>query len=174
MTVDQVRQAVTAAAARYGVDPAFALAVAERESSLGRNAGVSPVGAIGIMQLMPETARSLGVDPYNEAQNIDGGVRMLAQLLNTYHGDKLQTVAAYNWGSGNLASGRPMPAETADYVSWIARRFGIDTGSTVAIAGDGAALDAWLAEAGNSGTLPEPLIAALALGAGAALLLVFA
>src|ERR1051326_8048001 len=78
--------AIQAAAARYGVDPALALAVARQDS--GPNpAAVSPVGAIGLFQLMPATAAGLGVDPRDPVQNIDGGVRYLSQLLKQYQGD---------------------------------------------------------------------------------------
>jgi membrane-bound lytic murein transglycosylase B len=120
-----VTQMLAQAAATYGVDPALVLAVATRESGLNPNA-VSPAGAIGVMQLMPATAAALGVDPHNVAQNIDGGVRYLAQLLSNYGGDTAKATAAYNWGPGNLnkaiaANGAnwlsAAPAETQNYVA---------------------------------------------------------
>ena len=98
-----VQEQIIATARKYGVDPNLAVAVARRESAFNQ-AAVSPVGAVGVMQLMPATARELGVDPYNLVQNIEGGVRYLAQLLRQYAGDLEQTLAAYNWGPGNLAT----------------------------------------------------------------------
>src|SRR5215467_11063555 len=82
-----IPQLINAAATRYGVDPHLAAAVANTESSLNTKA-VSPKGAIGVMQLMPKTAKDLGVNPRNPAENIDVGMRLLSQLLRRYGGDK--------------------------------------------------------------------------------------
>jgi soluble lytic murein transglycosylase-like protein len=117
---------VQQAALQYGVSPALALAVATRESNLNP-AAVSPAGAIGVMQLMPATAAQLGVDPTNAAQNIDGGVRYLAQLLQEFS-DPVSAIAAYNWGPGNVSQAQQVyganwlaqaPAETQAYVQAI-------------------------------------------------------
>jgi hypothetical protein len=105
------------AAARYDLEPALIRAVIQVESN--RNpAAVSPVGAQGLMQLMPRTAAELGVaDTFDPAQNIDGGARYLRQLLDRYRGNRRLALAAYNWGMGNLEK-RPeaLPKETQQYI----------------------------------------------------------
>lgn len=91
------------AAAQYGLDPGFVTAVARRESGLNPNA-VSPAGAKGIMQLMDATAAMLGVsNPFDPVQNINAGVKYLANLLNQFAGDAAKALAAYDWGPGNVA-----------------------------------------------------------------------
>jgi Transglycosylase SLT domain len=81
---------------------------------------VSPKGAIGPMQLMPGTAKDMGVDPKDPAQNVRGGVRYYAQLLTKYGGNEALALAAYNWGPGNVdkvdGDLTKMPAETQAYV----------------------------------------------------------
>ena len=80
---------------------------------------VSSVGAIGVMQLMPDTAASLGVDPYNKQQNIEGGAKYLRQMLDTFGGDTKKAVAAYNAGPGAVKDygGVPPYKETQNYVN---------------------------------------------------------
>jgi hypothetical protein len=114
LTPSQVQALVTQYANQYGVDPALALAVAKTESGFNPNA-VSPAGAIGTMQLMPSTAASLGVDPNNPTQNIQGGVEYLSRLLAQYGGDPAMALWAYNAGPGRVAAG-VMPAETQNYI----------------------------------------------------------
>ncbi|MGA7399148.1 MAG: lytic transglycosylase domain-containing protein [Candidatus Sulfotelmatobacter sp.] len=110
--------AIEEAAARHNVDPNLVRAVVKVESNFNPNA-VSRKGAMGLMQLMPSTARQLKVkNPFDPEQNVDAGVRHLKQLLESYGGDIKLTLAAYNAGAGAVArsSGVPRYAETQNYV----------------------------------------------------------
>jgi hypothetical protein len=110
--------AIEEAAARHNVDPNLVRAVVKVESNFNPNA-VSRKGAMGLMQLMPSTARQLNVkDPFDPQQNVDAGVRELKRLLENYGGDIKLTLAAYNAGAGAVArsSGVPHYAETQNYV----------------------------------------------------------
>jgi len=90
-------------AQKHGVDPQLVRAVVWAESNFNPNT-VSSKGAVGLMQLMPATAASLGItDSYDPVQNIDGGVRYLAARLKAYGGDVLRALAAYNCGPTRLA-----------------------------------------------------------------------
>jgi soluble lytic murein transglycosylase-like protein len=105
-------------AAEYGVDEELVRAVVRIESG-GRPDAVSHKGAMGLMQLMPGTARMLGVeDPYDPVQNLEGGIKYLSQLSDKYNGDLVKTLAAYNAGPGRVDSygGVPPFEETQRYV----------------------------------------------------------
>lgn len=112
-------------ARKYGVSPAEARAIYERETASGRNVRTSQAGAIGQMQLMPGTARELGVNPNDPYQNIEGGVRYYAQQRKRF-GDPALAAAAYNAGPGRVAraGGVPNIGETRNYVSNFLRDIG--------------------------------------------------
>lgn len=113
----ELHQLVQAAADKYNVDPKLISAVAEAESG-GNQEEISDAGAIGVMQLMPDTAASLGVNPYDEAQNVEGGAKYLRQMLDTFGGDVRKAVAAYNAGPQAVKDygGVPPYSETQAYV----------------------------------------------------------
>lgn len=106
------------AARTYGVDVNLLKAIAHTESNFNPNA-TSSAGAMGVMQLMPSTAKSLGIkDAYNARDNIMGGAKVISQHLSRYNGDVSLALAAYNAGSGNVKKygGIPPFTETQNYV----------------------------------------------------------
>ena len=109
---------VHGAALRSGLPPAFVESVARTESAMNQNA-ISPKGALGVMQLMPQTARALGADPTDMEQNIDAGTRLLRDLLVRYNGDVVKALSAYNAGEGAVDryKGIPPYPETQHYVN---------------------------------------------------------
>ncbi len=113
-----VQQSIQNAAAQTGLSPALLKAVATVESGLDPSA-VSSAGAIGLMQLMPETAQSLGVNAANPAQNALGGAEYLKNLLNQFGHNLSLALAAYNAGPGAVAQygGIPPYPQTQHYVA---------------------------------------------------------
>ena len=120
-----LKPAIEEIAGRYGVDHDLVNAVIKQESGYNPNA-VSKAGATGLMQLMPATAKTLGVsDATNPLQNIEGGVRHLRDLLTHYRGNIPLALAAYNAGSGAVDKygGVPPYAETQNYVRSILAQY---------------------------------------------------
>lgn len=118
-----IKQMVSAAARRYQVPEKLAQAVAQAESGYDAQA-VSPAGAAGVMQLMPDTAAMLGVnDALNPSQNIDGGVRYLGMMLQKFNGDYRLAAAAYNAGPSAVEQygGVPPYQETRAYVDKVVK-----------------------------------------------------
>jgi soluble lytic murein transglycosylase-like protein len=115
-------------AVQYGLDPYLVFCVIEQESHF-RQRAVSPKGARGLMQLMPATARRLGVrNSFDPAQNIMGGTRYLKELMNMFSGRVDLVLASYNAGEGAVMKyGRTVPPyrETREYVKRIGKRYGL-------------------------------------------------
>ena len=122
---EQIRQMVAEEARRQGVDPNFAMAIAEQESRFRQNA-VSPVGARGVMQLMAGTAAQLGVISYDLRDNIRGGVKYLKQIMGMYPGRLDLVAAGYNAGPHRqtLRNGEVPPfKETQNYVKMVSQYY---------------------------------------------------
>jgi soluble lytic murein transglycosylase-like protein len=119
------------AAKAANVSPTLLSALVWQESRWNPQA-VSRKGAIGLAQLMPATARDLGVNPTDPVANLTGGARYLRYLLDEFDGDVEKALAAYNAGPGRVrtAGGVPAIAETRAYVASIVRRISYSTGAS--------------------------------------------
>jgi soluble lytic murein transglycosylase-like protein len=130
MTSRELDSIIEQAAQRHGVDANLVRSLIKVESNFNARA-VSPKGAMGLMQLMPSTARGLNVsNPFDPAQNVDAGVRHLRRLLDDYNGDVKLSLAAYNAGAGAVARSKGIPrnTETRNYVKRITALYGGDPG----------------------------------------------
>jgi soluble lytic murein transglycosylase-like protein len=128
----QYAAALNQAAAAANVSPSLLAALVWQESRWNAQA-ISPKGAMGLAQLMPATARYLGVNPADPIANLNGGARYLRQLLDRFDGNVEKALAAYNAGPGRVVSagGVPAIAETRAYVASIVRRIASNsTGGT--------------------------------------------
>jgi len=123
-----IDQLIRGNSANFGIDPYLVFLVIEKESRF-RTRAVSPKGAMGLMQLMPGTARRLGVRrPFDAAENIRGGIQYMRELMDRFGGKVDLVLASYNAGEGAvLKYGRNVPPyrETRDYVRTIGKRYGL-------------------------------------------------
>jgi soluble lytic murein transglycosylase-like protein len=120
---------ISEASQKYGVDAGLIKAVIKAESNFNPQAE-SHAGARGLMQLMPATARSLGVsDSFDPEQNVMAGTRFLKDMLQRYNGNVDSALAAYNWGPGNVDK-RPehLPRETRDYLVRVKQLYAVYSG----------------------------------------------
>ncbi len=124
----QYAAALKQAAASANVSPSLLSALIWQESRWNAQA-LSPKGAMGLAQLMPATARYLGVNPADPISNLTGGARYLRQLLDLFDGNVEKALAAYNAGPGRVrsAGGVPAIAETQNYVTSIVRRIALNS-----------------------------------------------
>jgi soluble lytic murein transglycosylase-like protein len=128
---ESIEVAIQAAAKKYGVDEDFIKAMIKQESSFKTDA-VSKAGAIGLMQLMPKTAESLGVNnPFNVMENVDGGTKYIKKLMDSFGGSKELALSAYNGGISRMNRRgvdtteeiANMPKETQNYVNKVMKAY---------------------------------------------------
>ena len=124
-TKDKIISMIDEASEKYGVDSKLVQALVQQESGFNPNAK-SKAGALGLMQLMPATAKGLGVnDPMNPKENIEGGVKYLKSMLDRFHGNTILALAAYNAGPNAVSKydGVPPYKETQNYVKAILKNY---------------------------------------------------
>lgn len=122
VTRREIDDHINEASRTYGVHSAFIRAVISAESNF-ENSALSKKGAMGLCQIMPDTARSLGVtDPWNPGQNIRGATTFLKSLLKEFN-DPNKALAAYNWGPNNIRSNKRIPGETRIYVDRVLKKY---------------------------------------------------
>lgn len=137
VTTAEIDQAIERSAKQHGVDANLVRAIIKAESNFNPKA-VSRKGAMGLMQLMPDTARSLKVtNPFDPTQNVDAGVRYFKNLMKNYRGDVRLSLAAYNAGAGAVArsNGVPRIRETQNYVKQITDAYWSGTSLTAVASG---------------------------------------
>ncbi|EYE89155.1 lytic transglycosylase [Fervidicella metallireducens AeB] len=126
-----IESAIKYASQKYGVEEEFIRAIIKNESGFNQNA-ISKAGAMGLMQLMPSTAKSLGVNnPFDVLENIDGGTRYIKRLINAFNGNKELALSAYNGGIGRMNKRgvdtveeiNKMPKETQKYVDKVMKTY---------------------------------------------------
>ena len=123
--LNSIPNLIADAARRHQIDPDFIASVVKAESAFNPNA-VSPKGAMGLMQLMPGTAASMGVgNVFDPAANVEGGTKYLRELLDYYHGDAIKALAAYNAGPKQVQRYGDIPPfpETRNYVTRVIKDF---------------------------------------------------
>lgn len=119
-----VKHIITKKANKYNLDPSLISAVISAESAFDSKA-VSHKGAMGLMQLMPGTAREMGVkDPFDPDENIEGGARYLKYLIDKYDGDLTRALAAYNAGPKRVETSSQLPTETKAYIRRVYSLYG--------------------------------------------------
>jgi hypothetical protein len=121
MAVEEVTGIVRETSRKYNVDPCLIESIVSYESAFNPNS-ISTTGAMGLMALMPITTKTYGVvDPFNALSNVDGGTRLVRDLLKAFNGNVNLTLAAYNAGDGavKLSKGVPPYRETIDYVRFV-------------------------------------------------------
>ena len=122
VTIREIDAHINEASRTYGVHSAFIRAVISAESNF-ENSALSRKGAMGLCQIMPDTARRLGVtDPWNPEQNIRGATSFLKNLLREFK-NPYKALAAYNWGPANIRSNKRIPGETRIYVDRVLKKY---------------------------------------------------
>lgn len=119
-----VHEIIVKKADKYDLDPSLISAVIRTESAFNSRA-ISRKGAMGLMQLMPGTAREMGVkDPFDPDENIEGGARYLKYLIDKYDGDLTRALAAYNAGPKRVETSSQLPTETKAYIRRVYSLYG--------------------------------------------------